>query len=105
MTRDCKSVLLLIALAGFVSACSVQGEISDTRKTKTITVAGQAAEFVSSSTQGETTAGGYKVFSSTGNRIAPATGNSLVETTAGGYVVYVSVQGNNSTESVTTVTQ
>ena len=99
MTRNYKSLIMLLALSGFIAGCSVQGEITDMTQKITTIQAGNLGAFVASSSQGETTSGGYKVFSSSGHT------TSGVYQTSGGYKVFSTVQGNNSSETITVTIQ
>lgn len=80
----------LLGAAVLLSGCSMDAALIDLQNRNLIIARGQLTGFISSSTQNEKTAGGYKVQSSSGEY-----SNKLEETTSGGYKVYISVQGNN----------
>lgn len=100
MTRNCKSLLMLLALTGFIAGCSVQGEVTDMTQKITIIQAGNLAGFVASAKQGETTFGGYKVYSASGLTTTNSPTPGIYQKTSGGYKVYTTVQGNNSSETI-----
>lgn len=71
-----------------LSGCSIEARLLNLSNTRLLNNA-QLTGFVSSSTQNEKTASGYKIQSSSGDY-----SNKIEETTSGGYKVYISTQGN-----------
>jgi len=72
-----------------LTACSMDASLMDISKDILTLGRGELRGFISSSTQNEKTASGYKVQSSSGDY-----SDKIEETTSGGYKVYISVQGN-----------
>lgn len=80
---------LFLAVAGSVG-CSLEASLEQISKdTGPLMQKAQSTGFISGSSQGTLTSGGYRVESSTGNYT-----NKLQTTTNVGYKVFVSVQGN-----------
>lgn len=86
---------VLLLLLGLLSACSVDGQITDvTRRTYNAKM-GELTGIISGSQQNVTTAEGYKVSGSVG---APF-GGEVDTVTTEGYSVHTNVQGNINSET------
>jgi hypothetical protein len=92
--------LAVLLLPFLLAACSVEGDINDMTLRSTVIRAGTSTGIVSSSKQAETTAGGYKVSSSSGH-----TTTGIYQQTASGYKVYSTIQGNNVSEATVIIVQ
>lgn len=83
-------IYILFFFAAGSLGCSLDASLEQISKgTTPIMQKAQLTGFVSGSSQGVPTAGGYRVEASTGNYT-----NQLQTTTSSGYKVFVSVQGN-----------
>jgi hypothetical protein len=84
-------ILLIFAMALGSVGCSLDASLEQISKdvVEPLLQKAQLTGFISGSSQGKVTSGGYRVESSTGNYT-----NKLQATTSGGYKVFVSVQGN-----------
>lgn len=89
-------LVLTIMMLG-LSACSLEGQITDMTQRNIITNFGELTGFISGSQQNAVTPEGYKVSASVG---AAFSGNTDTLTTNNAYIVHSNVQGNISSESV-----
>lgn len=95
------SMVAVAAIALLASACSVDGQITDTTKRITKSTSSQLTGISAGSGQTITTSNGYKVSSSVGSPY----GGDIVTTTTSGYKVYSSLQGNLNAETFQTIVE
>lgn len=95
MTANLCRGLTALLLLGLLSACSVDGQITDVTRRNYIPKMGESTGLISGSQQNVVTSSGYRFSSSIGAPISGKT-NSL---TAEGYQVHSNVQGNINSET------
>ncbi|MBX3019976.1 MAG: hypothetical protein KF767_18965 [Bdellovibrionaceae bacterium] len=94
MTSLTRAIFALTALA-LLSACSVDGQITDVTRRTYVPRLGEATGLISGSQQNLTTPEGYQVSSSVG---APFSGKTDTVTSEG-YTIHSNVQGNINSET------
>ncbi len=95
------SMMAVAAVALLTTACSVDGQITDTTKRTVKATSSQLTGISAGSGQTITTSNGYKVSSSVGSQY----GGDIVTTTSSGYKVYSSLQGNLNAETFQTIVE
>jgi len=90
-------IFMSLGLAATSVGCSSSGDVTDISNKVKKWVVSQQTGLISGAQQNFNTAEGYKVSSSRG-----AWSPSIQQTTAAGYKVYSSVQGNIASETSTT---
>lgn len=92
-----KSMRLFLALGlmALLSACSVDGSITDVTRRTFVPKVAESTGLISASQQNQTTTEGYKISTSVG---APISGQ-LHQVSPEGYIIHSNVQGNISSET------
>lgn len=96
-----KRLLLLASILIGLSACSVEGQITDMTEKTLKPKMGELTGLISGSQQNHLTPEGYRVSSSVG---APFSGKTDT-VTAEGYTIHTNVQGNINSETYDIITE